>query len=436
MSDGSRKLSYGRCEDFALLYYALFRAVDVPASSMSFNLGVCDVPCSCSKAASVMQASINELSCYTPVNLTVAGNLLDGCSGILNKPDEYKGEFIITAKRDGYVYLWRVSQKFSGDNSYPSYRTLTLDGDYSNDVRHAIYGPSLFLNDILLLTDISGINVTAPINIIGNFSVIDVYPLSLLKDYNATFTLDVNISDLNNCNDEVNFSLGFNNSVGISYVLNEGYYTNLNYHGMITGYPYYAFSNVTPNCNVTFEVLNPKIIIDNYGKRELTSDNILTLPILSGNNLGTGVEVIGGFSNTKLSNLINMYTATYGFRISVSSLTDCSNDSVGLVLGFQGSPPAYYTLVKGDDRSVKYKGNITGYPYYSFIDSNPNCKVSFSISGQGLIIDTPCYKYSLPDYASDCMSYVTESKCYNESNPFVTGSVSIPDFINNVKCPV
>ncbi len=270
LPDGSRDLSYGRCEDFALLYYSLFRAIDVPASDMSFNLGSCKLPCPCQELVNDYGLASTLKSCYVPAALNINGfNSINACDDVNDLPDAYGGSFVITASDDDYDYYWVINQDFSSSSNYyaPAFRSLTLDDDFSDDTGSMIingvtYSSVNIIADSHFVASQDGYyffnpNTNALITFynhvfnLNDGSQSDLLPVDNSLGINARYGFKININSLNNCvNDSVIIELGFLSGDSpsssfcgddsVCYTLKKGSRGVL-YRGKITGKPYFRF---------------------------------------------------------------------------------------------------------------------------------------------------------------------------------------------------
>ncbi|MFA5406487.1 MAG: hypothetical protein WC307_03980 [Candidatus Nanoarchaeia archaeon] len=260
MVDESRSYSYGRCEDFALLYYSLFRAIDVPPSDLALELGTCNLPCPCENLLDI--STLSTASCYVPASLKVmtkdspesdyAWSTINGCDETTkNKPDDYGAQFVLTRDIGDSVYTLFISQDFE---TTPAYRTLILDDDYTNDVRSITIDDETYeSNNILdsLPVVYSGINT----NIVGSLEVDNNSP--------ARYGFKIKIDSLTNCdNNKVVVGLGFVGERPTYYTMLEGEERGL-LHSGVSAKPYYVFNNTNPDCVVDYTISNAGVILDN-----------------------------------------------------------------------------------------------------------------------------------------------------------------------------
>lgn len=143
--------SYGRCEDFAILYYSLFRAVGVPVTELRLNISYCDLPCPCKKLiSSCSSLKYAEINCAVPANISIFGvgnssvggwGVVQGCDpGLLfnyRRINWDQGLFQITSQKkplSGPVnYQWFVNQSKYGVNNASFTRNLVFDNNPGND---------------------------------------------------------------------------------------------------------------------------------------------------------------------------------------------------------------------------------------------------------------------------------------------------------------
>ncbi len=134
----------GRCEDFTILQYSLFRAIGVPVNDLSLNIQYCDLPCPCKKLFNECEFSVEISNCFSQSTLNVPGkDSINGCTSgkTQNYPPEFSGSFKVEAYEGLNHYLFYVEQRqdVSEDNFCHYDYSLTLDGDYSNDYRTALF---------------------------------------------------------------------------------------------------------------------------------------------------------------------------------------------------------------------------------------------------------------------------------------------------------
>jgi len=261
--DSPRNYSYGRCEDFALLYYSLFRAIDVPPSDMELVLGGCELPCQCQyllwldNASPQSNISSQSLSCYSPAQLNVmltesidsapVMRSISGCDErTLNTPDSYGGTYVITRDMGDSVYNLIIDAASAN-------RILVLDDDFTNDVRNITIGGENYTSENILASLGLGV-VGAPIT-------------GALEDVStngtARFGFKIKINELTNCDgNSTVVALGFTGSPATYYTLLDNEERGLLHNGLVTGSPYYQFFNDNPECVVDYEISNAGVILD------------------------------------------------------------------------------------------------------------------------------------------------------------------------------
>ncbi len=136
----------GRCEDFAIFYYTLFRTMGLPdGEGVSLNLSYCNIPCPCKLLAErCSNVNYTQVSCIAPQYVTVNMDIdeedcpvdlfpgKDGCTfnacpagmkGIKNYIDGSVYDFEVNGK------LYKVYQNFAsgGKHYFPVY----LSPDFS-----------------------------------------------------------------------------------------------------------------------------------------------------------------------------------------------------------------------------------------------------------------------------------------------------------------
>ena len=136
--------SYGRCEDFAILYYSLFRSIGVPVNELSINISYCDLPCPCKKLVNnLTMLDYEELYCSFPANVSVAGRgVIEACSLVYNS-DRVRwdqGIFRLSAEDNEFNYIWIINQSKYGVNNATFVRKLIFDDDPSNDFNFTYFG--------------------------------------------------------------------------------------------------------------------------------------------------------------------------------------------------------------------------------------------------------------------------------------------------------
>lgn len=144
--------SYARCDDFAILYYSLFRAVGVPVNDLSVNISYCDLPCPCKKLFNLCSndLSYNEVQCAYPANLSVDMGVgestdikvIEACSltTIGSNVNWEQGLIQIHSEEEGVNYNWFINQSRFGVNNASYIRTLIFDNDPSNDINITYFG--------------------------------------------------------------------------------------------------------------------------------------------------------------------------------------------------------------------------------------------------------------------------------------------------------
>jgi hypothetical protein len=238
-----RKLAKGRCEDFALLYYSLFRSIGVEPDDMHLNLGYCDLPCPCKELLSKIKHCGFEYEkeyCFVPASLSFSGDLdeyenIDSCEGVQGLPKEegYRGRFNMRIIDEGIAYFWVIQQNFTGSNSSPIYRRLSLDGDYDNDI---------------WWTDINGLRYESR----------DVDYEETYLGLNARYGLEVSV-DLEGCEDNntVIFYIGFEDEDGPDqltyYLLTDGETRGVTHEGPLTGDTRYGTIIGNTDCDLDDE---------------------------------------------------------------------------------------------------------------------------------------------------------------------------------------
>ncbi|MFA5406486.1 MAG: transglutaminase-like domain-containing protein, partial [Candidatus Nanoarchaeia archaeon] len=139
----------GRCEDFAILDYALFKTLGVPEShtlsdeevTVSLEMGYCSMPCACVKLAEQCGFDYNETSCAAPQYITVTPfGTFNACPSEMNNyPEGLNGS---TYSLGVNYELFTVNQDFTlgSDYYYPLYLHKNFDDetDYFTGSREVI----------------------------------------------------------------------------------------------------------------------------------------------------------------------------------------------------------------------------------------------------------------------------------------------------------
>lgn len=252
---GLRETADGRCEDFIMLYYSLFRSIDVSPDDLSMNLGVCDLPCPCKELMNRLDCShvVSQDECFVPATLTVSDFLCDsdfdgsfddvcsetisGCSPDVNglpDPDELDGgRFALTINDGDNTYQWIITQNFTQGDTWPVYRTLTLDADYDDDV---FVGPNGYSSDPIIFSSCMDGSSDEFMSADGVIRLLCSLPsdFELVSNLSYQLGLKINIIDLDGCEgDNVVFGLGFSNNDDMITI--NGFDDNLTYYSLDEG---------------------------------------------------------------------------------------------------------------------------------------------------------------------------------------------------------
>ncbi len=226
----TRNYTKGRCEDFALLYYSLFRSIDVSPKNLTLTIGKCALPC-------VWRDKVDKYyttECVVPANLTVKGlGTIEGCKGVKYLPEEYYGLFEVYKETEKYTFIAFVKQDFS---QYPLFRNITFDGNYSNDV---FFGEKTIESPIKQ----ESFSETVPKT--------EIYkPYKKIFNFNgkARFGFTINV-DLDGCNSII-VKVGIGDSSNL-YTLQSGEKRSVYAYG--EGVPYFEIIK-NPNCVVSYTV--------------------------------------------------------------------------------------------------------------------------------------------------------------------------------------
>lgn len=239
-----RGIAHGRCEDFAILYYSLFRSIGVSPDDLNLDLGICSLPCPCkelirrARASGCANITSSSEECYVPATLTVT-NLppIHGCSEGMVLPERIEldgGRFVISLRdkiNPEKYYRWIIDQNFTmGDMTAPSNRNLTLNGNYTDDVYvMSSYDGSLLAPFLSYYSSsenlITNVLPTTPINSAGNVYALagasgallklnNLYSISPLKaednDTMIRMGFTVRVNNLQNCfGNNILFTIGF-----------------------------------------------------------------------------------------------------------------------------------------------------------------------------------------------------------------------------------
>ncbi len=188
----------GRCEDFAIFYYSLFRSMGVPDGKTGklgvwLNLSYCAIPCPCKILAQRCSINYTQTDCIAPQYVNVKMDIKeDECPVDLFPGDDGctfnacpKGMRGIDNYIDGSVYnfevngnVFKVYQNFTkGDHYYPVYLSpdfstgemvyFTPQGEVSRNYCKNYSPPS---TDVLISECANYVNSSDRKNFIGNLT--------------------------------------------------------------------------------------------------------------------------------------------------------------------------------------------------------------------------------------------------------------------------
>lgn len=256
---GESGKAYARCEDYTLLFYSLFRAIDVPANEMSLSMNACELPCPCKalmlrqgeKVSKCDSAYYTQDYCYASSSLTVSGitNPMPGCTKDINPqvPDSELGRFTLIFTEGDDTYYFSVAQNFTSTGA-PASKTLTLNSDYDDDTNRINIFGSPYVNTNIL-TDLQYNTATK------HFSGIIQAGKKPDINVNAVFGFNIKINALTNCGESVQLFLGYiNGNRETGYTLKEGDEASVMHNAIFTGDPYADFRNTNPSCSVSYTI--------------------------------------------------------------------------------------------------------------------------------------------------------------------------------------
>jgi hypothetical protein len=249
---GVRELAKGRCEDFALLYYSLFRSIGLKPEDMELKLGYCDLPCPCKELVRKLEPcgfDYEKEMCFVPANLsfpTLGYKDIDGCDGVQGLPDDYRGRFKITVSGDGQGYFWVINQNFTGDNNSPVFRNLVLDSNYTNDD---------------WWTNLNGVPYESIDMINGGPMIYESTDIGLKAKYGFEVSVDLEACE---DNDTLLVYLGFEDEAGgpadlTYYLLTHGETRGVVHEGPLIGPVTYGYFIGNPAC---FDGATPRFSFD------------------------------------------------------------------------------------------------------------------------------------------------------------------------------
>ncbi len=209
--ESGRDASEGRCEDFSLLYYSLFRAIGVSSNDLVLSNEYCDLPCPCKQALSDYDFNYDVIDCIAQSNLTVKGyGTLSGCyDGMVGLPDNYGGEILVSGIVNGKSYLLRF-------NSGNFYRSLSFNSNFTDDINYYVDSGNQIKSIVYDLSDYAGTKILHT----HNFVSVNINDLSNIRGKNGVFGFEFIVNALDDC-DNVTLTIGMGGN-SKSYVLGVG----------------------------------------------------------------------------------------------------------------------------------------------------------------------------------------------------------------------
>ncbi len=263
--ESGRKVSEGRCEDFSLLYYSLFRAIGVSPNDLVLTNEYCGLPCPCKQALSDYDFNYEVVDCTAQSNLTVKGyGTLTGCyDGMTGLPD-YGGEIHVKGVVNGKDYLLKF-------RSGSFYRNLSFNSNFTDDVNYYVDSGTQVKSIVYDLNDYTGTKLLHAYNFVS----INVDDFNSIRGKNGVFGFEFGVNALNGC-DNVTLTIGMGDNRK-SYVLGVGdlvgafvkgeigrmYYTIDGCYGFYTIVPGTMGLIVSDPCN-NYQTSNAVQECDNY----------------------------------------------------------------------------------------------------------------------------------------------------------------------------
>ncbi len=134
----------GRCEDFTILHYALFRAVGTSPSELPMKVQYCDLPCPCKRLFERCPVfNVTLQYCYTQSFINPKGKgWIPGCmKGVTrDMPKEFYGSYLIESLNETHETYFQIKQSQDPESAqYSAFNySLTFDG-VDNEIKSTCF---------------------------------------------------------------------------------------------------------------------------------------------------------------------------------------------------------------------------------------------------------------------------------------------------------